>query len=197
MTAPAPPRPGGLFNVPNSLTTLRLGLAFVLFGLIGVRQWLPALAVFGIAAFTDWLDGHLARRMSLQSRLGRVYDPLVDKILILGAFAFLMHARDTGIPADAGWTPWMFVVLLAREFLVTGIRGLLEERGLSFGADRWGKAKMVVQCAAIAWLLLLFHRGGAAAPAELAARNILNWATVALTAFSGLHYLSLARRHLA
>ena len=197
MTAPDPQRPGGLFNVPNSLTTLRLGLAFVLFGLIGIRQWLPALAVFAVAAFTDWLDGHLARRMSLQSRLGRVYDPLVDKILILGAFAFLMHARDTGILGDAGWTPWMFVVLLAREFLVTGIRGLLEERGLSFGADRWGKAKMVVQCLAIAWLLALFFRAAAATAYERQLRDLLNWATVALTAFSGLHYIFLARKHLA
>ena len=190
-------RHGGLFNLPNSLTTLRLGLAFVLFAALGGGHWRTALAVFAIAAFTDWLDGHLARRYSLQSRLGRAYDPLVDKILILGSFAFLMHARGTGVPGDAGWTPWMFVVLLAREFLVTGIRGLLEEQGASFGADRWGKAKMVVQCVALAWLLVLFARGPHATGAETMLRDVLNWTTVALTAISGMNYIVLARRHLA
>jgi CDP-diacylglycerol--glycerol-3-phosphate 3-phosphatidyltransferase len=198
-TLESPPRSLGLFNLPNTLTTLRLCLAFVLFPLIRFHQWESGLAVFCLAAFTDWLDGHLARRHGLSSRLGRVYDPLVDKILILGVFVFFLEVRDTGLPGDAGWTAWMVVVLLAREFLVTGIRALLEERGVEFGADRLGKAKMFIQCAAIIWLFVAFALASRG-PAPFAAgvvRDVLNGATVALTALSGVNYVLLARRHLA
>jgi CDP-diacylglycerol--glycerol-3-phosphate 3-phosphatidyltransferase len=198
-TLESPPQSHGLFNLPNTLTSLRLVLAFVLFPLIQFHHWEAGLAVFCLAAFTDWLDGYFARLHGLSSSLGRVYDPLVDKILILGAFIFFLEVRETGLPGDAGWNAWMVVVLLAREFLVTGIRALLEERGVKFGADRLGKAKMLVQCSAIIWLFIAFslaNRGWAPLPV-CATRDVLNGATVALTVLSGVNYVLLARRYLA
>jgi CDP-diacylglycerol--glycerol-3-phosphate 3-phosphatidyltransferase len=188
----------GLANLPNQLTSIRLGLAFVLFALIHFQQWTAALAVFIVAAFTDWLDGHLARKHNLSSSLGRVYDPLVDKVLVLGTFAFFMESRGTGLPGDSGWNAVMLVAVMAREFVVTGLRGFLEERGARFGADRLGKAKMVVQCAAIVWILLAFRWAAAGAIGDwvVRTRDVLNYAAVGLALASGAHYLALARRYL-
>ena len=87
-TMTPPRRPITVFNLPNQLTTSRLVLAVVLFGLIHLESWAWCLAVFAVAAFTDWLDGYLARIQGLTSSLGRILDPLVDKVLICGAFIF-------------------------------------------------------------------------------------------------------------
>src|SRR6516165_2238151 len=79
-----------VWNLPNILTLSRAGLAVVLFGLIHVKLWALALGLFIVAAFTDWLDGYLARKQGLTSALGRNLDPLVDKVLICGAYIFLL-----------------------------------------------------------------------------------------------------------
>ena len=188
----------GLANLPNKLTSIRLGLAFVLFALVHFRQWTLALVVFTVAAFTDWLDGYFARKHNLSSKLGRVYDPLVDKVLVLGTFAFFMEAGQTGLPGDSGWNAMMLTAVMAREFIVTGLRGFLEERGVRFGADRIGKAKMIAQCAAIFWVLLAFRlAAGGYSPAWVVwLRDGLNYAAVGLALASGGHYVALARRHL-
>jgi CDP-diacylglycerol---glycerol-3-phosphate 3-phosphatidyltransferase len=185
-------------RLPNILTTSRLFLAFVLFWAIGASRWPTALVVFLVAAATDWLDGYIARRYGSASPLGRMYDPLVDKVLMVGAFVFLLDVRTSPLEGGSGWTPWMVVVLLAREFLVTGIRAYLEERGVAFGADWIGKAKMFIQAGALAWILAAFCLAErAAAPAWAGAlRDLLNWSAVGLTAASGLNYLWVARRHL-
>jgi CDP-diacylglycerol--glycerol-3-phosphate 3-phosphatidyltransferase len=185
-------------RLPNILTTVRLLLAFVLFWAIGAEKWPSALVVFLIAAITDWLDGYLARRYGSASTLGRMYDPLVDKVLIVGAFVFLLDVRSSALPGGAGWTPAMVVVLLAREFLVTGVRAYLEERGVAFGADWLGKAKMVLQASALAWILAAFCLAEAKMAPSWSAllRDLLNGLAVGLTAASGLHYLWVARRHL-
>lgn len=121
-----------------------------LFAFIAVEAWIWALALFALASFTDWLDGFLARVLNAGSVLGRVLDPLVDKVLITGAFIFLLP-----IGMRDGWLmPWMVVVVTAREFLITGLRGYLESRGVAFGADWLGKLKMMLQCAAVAIALL-------------------------------------------
>ena len=185
-------------RIPNILTTGRLLLAFVLFWAIGAGRWSTALVLFIVAAATDWLDGYIARRYGSASTLGRMYDPLVDKVLMVGAFVFLLDVRTSPLEGGSGWTPWMVVVLLAREFIVTGIRAYLEERGVAFGADWIGKAKMLFQAVALMWILAAFclaERGSAPAWAG-ALRDLLNWTAVGLTAASGLNYLWVARRHL-
>ncbi|MFM7096701.1 MAG: CDP-alcohol phosphatidyltransferase family protein, partial [Gemmataceae bacterium] len=119
-----------LFNLPNQLTGLRFLLSFVLFYLISQELWLASLVVFVVAAFTDWLDGYLARTQNMQSSLGRNLDPLVDKVLICGAFIFLIP-----IGTAQGWlAPWMVTLIVARELLITGLRNFIEQKGVSFGA---------------------------------------------------------------
>ena len=181
-----------LLNLPNKLTSLRLVLAFVLFLAIWLEQWPQGLALFAIAAFTDWLDGYFARRRGLTSSLGRVYDPLVDKILVCGSFIFLMEQPEANLSA------WMVTIVVVREFIVTGLRGFLEEKGVSFGADWLGKIKMVLQCAAILWILVYFSAmdWDCAPPFMLPGRDILNWLVVLVTAASGINYIRRALQHL-
>lgn len=189
-----------LYSLPNKLTSLRLGLAFVFFICIDRQWWLSGLLVFAVAAFTDWLDGYYARKRNLISALGRVYDPLVDKVLVCGAFVFLSHARNTGLAGDAGLNAWMVVIIIAREFIVTGIRGFLEDKGVAFGADQLGKLKMVLQCAAILWVLTaLAYASRFESEFETwlgRIRDLLNWAAVAVTFLSGANYVRKALKHL-
>lgn len=188
-----------LYSLPNKLTSLRLGLAFVLFVCIDMQWWIAGLAVFLVAAWTDWLDGQIARKRGLTSALGRVYDPLVDKVLNCGAFIFLSHAHGTGLPGDAGLNAWMVTIVVAREFIVTGIRGFLEEKGVPFGADWLGKYKMGLQCLAIIWLLVALAVAARTEPAAFwsTGRDLLNWGTVGLTFLSGANYVRNALKHLA
>jgi CDP-diacylglycerol--glycerol-3-phosphate 3-phosphatidyltransferase len=98
----------------------------------------------GIAA-TDYLDGYLARKGNQITSFGRIADPFVDKVLIIGAMVYLAV-----LEWSRGWFPaWIVVIVVAREFLVTGIRGYVESLGLAFPADWFGKIKMIVQCIAI------------------------------------------------
>lgn len=94
-------------NLANLLTLSRLVLAFVLFGLMAFEMWIVSLGVFGVAAFTDWLDGYVARRQGLVSSLGRVLDPLVDKVLICGAFVFLCLWAPKKVGYCLGWSLWL------------------------------------------------------------------------------------------
>jgi CDP-diacylglycerol--glycerol-3-phosphate 3-phosphatidyltransferase len=176
-------------NLPNQLTASRFVLAIVLFVLIELDLWLACLFVFIVAAFTDWLDGYLARRWKLQSTLGRNLDPLVDKVLVCGAYIFLLEeAAQRG-----GWLqPWMVVIIVSRELIITGLRSYLEGLGAQFGADWLGKIKMVLQCAAlIAIFVALEARDRKADSAETLGliRTGLVWAMLIATAWSGLQYL--------
>src|SRR5262245_18233664 len=147
-----------LFNVPNLLSLARLPLAIVLFVCIVYQFWIVGLIAFVIACVTDWLDGWWARRYGPLSLIGRNLDPLTDKILICGAFIYLLPVPGAGL------TPWMVTVVIGRELLVTGIRGMVEASGKKFGADWFGKLKMGLQCAWIITVLLVlgFHAGGVA-----------------------------------
>lgn len=171
-----------IFTVPNQLTLARLGLSVVLFGLIAAGQWAWCLVVFALAGLTDWLDGYLARVLKASSALGRMLDPLVDKVMMSGAFIFLLPAGTAG-----GWlVPWMVAVMVGREFLVTGLRGYLEQRGVAFGADLGGKVKMVLQCAALAVIFM----AEAWPTAGLGPwRAGLIWAMLAATVLSGGRYV--------
>jgi CDP-diacylglycerol--glycerol-3-phosphate 3-phosphatidyltransferase len=106
------------------------------------------LGVFAAAAVTDYFDGYYARKLGLTSTLGRNFDPLVDKVLLCGAFTFLLPIQyQEG--KDVGLTAWMVVVVLSRELIITSLRGFLESQGIRFGADQLGKIKMWLQCAAL------------------------------------------------
>lgn len=188
MATLTPSRPP-VFNLANQLTTSRLVLALLLFVLIDSKFWLWSIVVFAAAAVTDWLDGYLARKQGLASTLGRNLDPLVDKVLICGAYIFLLPA---GI--DGGWLrPWMVTVIVARELIITSLRSFLENRGAVFGADWLGKLKMGLQCAALfgIFVFLWLNTGQEAADLWFFAtvRDGLIWAMLAATALSGLQYL--------
>lgn len=183
-TVPAVPR---VWNVPNMLTTARLGLAIVLFALISIESWTASVVVFAVAAFTDWLDGYLARRQGLTSAFGRNFDPLVDKVLVCGAFIFLLPVPGAGL------VPWMVTLVVGRELIITGLRSFFESQSAKFGADWLGKLKMGLQCAAlIAIFLALAARTGepvaSGSPIEFASVALI-WAMLAATALSGAQYL--------
>ena len=138
-----------LFNIPNLLSVVRVPLAIVLFVCIAHEAWLPGLIVFSAACVTDWLDGWWARRYGPLTLVGRNLDPLADKILVCGAFIYLIQVKAASIE------PWMVVVVVGRELAVTGIRGMVEATGKKFGADWFGKLKMILQCAVLIGVLLI------------------------------------------
>jgi CDP-diacylglycerol--glycerol-3-phosphate 3-phosphatidyltransferase len=188
MATMTPSRRPPVFNLPNQLTAGRFVLALVLFGLIAVQAWLWCLVVFAAAAFTDWLDGYLARKQNLTSTLGRILDPLVDKVLLCGTFIFLLPVGGPG-----GWlVPWMVTIVVARELVITGLRGYLESLGARFGADWLGKLKMGLQCAAVVAIFVTLLRpawlGSLAAPCEWL-RDGLIYAMLLATLLSGLQYV--------
>ncbi|MFT3683676.1 MAG: CDP-alcohol phosphatidyltransferase family protein [Phycisphaerales bacterium] len=128
---------------------------------------ISAAAMFIIACITDVADGYLARKWKVESAFGRIMDPFADKILVVGAFVFLAGPDfwwefPAGSPSRlsghgiqiSGVYPWMAVVILGRELLVTSIRGVLEGQGIKFGADWWGKWKMILQSIAIPTALI-------------------------------------------
>lgn len=138
-----------LWNVPNLLSLSRLPLAVVLFVCISYEAWPAGLAVFALAMLTDWLDGWWARRFNQQTPVGRSLDPLTDKVLLGGAFVYFIPVPDAGV------APWMATVVVCRELLVTGLRGMVEATGKKFGADWFGKLKTALQSAAVAGVLLV------------------------------------------
>ena len=144
-----------ILNVPNILTFVRLVLACILFAILWMIDKSRAadssgaltvsLVLFIVAALTDALDGYIARIFGLATAFGRIADPFVDKILVCGCFISL-------VPFDGSYVhPYLAVTVIAREFLVSGLRSFIEARGKEFGAVLWGKTKVVVQYAFIGW----------------------------------------------
>lgn len=190
MATATPSRPN-VFNLPNQLTFARFVLALVLFGLIALEWWDWCLVVFAVAAFTDWLDGYLARLQNLTSTLGRNLDPLVDKVLMCGAYISLLP-----LGTKDGWLmPWMVTVVVARELIITSLRSYLENLGARFGADWLGKFKMGLQCAAVVAIFVALQSrkwyGAEVAPTPVFdwIRNVLIYAMLFVTLVSGLQYL--------
>jgi CDP-diacylglycerol---glycerol-3-phosphate 3-phosphatidyltransferase len=188
-TTALPPKQPPVFNLPNQLTAARLGLGIILFILIENDQWFWCIGVFALAAVSDWLDGYIARKQGLTSTLGRNLDPLVDKVVICGAYIFLMKH------AEANISPWMIVIVVSRELIITGLRSFLENLGANFGAEWLGKIKMVLQCAALFAIFLALEirsmpdiDAGFRATCQWS-RDILVWSMLIATALSGLQYL--------
>ncbi len=173
-------------NLPNLITLSRFALAIVLFYLIDIgHHWLASTVLFVIAAATDFLDGYIARRYGLVTKVGRILDPFVDKVIIGGAFLFLAMHRDSGVNA------WLVFTVIGREMFVTSLRSVLEQEGKDFSAIMSGKIKMVVQCAAVAGSLLFLEYGpGSSSEQTLAiVRDTLLWGSVAVTLYSGYEYV--------
>ena len=196
-------------HLPNLLTVLRLILAAVFFVVLNQYRyghnaatwplWYST-ALFILASITDWLDGHLARKWRVETTFGRIMDPFCDKVLVIGALIYLAGARfvDPKMVQQgefhtmvSGIYPWMIAVVLARELLVTGIRGEMESRGVQFGAKLSGKLKTIVQLAAIPIILTIValdphtpdHRW------MTVVRTVLVYATVVVTVVSGTPYI--------
>jgi CDP-diacylglycerol--glycerol-3-phosphate 3-phosphatidyltransferase len=194
-------------NLPNQITIGRLVMAVMFFVCLAQfdikerppRLWLLDLSamLFLLAALSDILDGYLARKHNQITSFGRIIDPFVDKILVIGAYTFL--AGD-GFMLDSTKisfvAPWMVIVILARELLVTSLRGVTEGSGMTFAANFYGKAKMALQSTTVVWLLLtLAHPDGLAFFAWF--NKFLVYATVVVTALSAIPYLIMARGFLA
>lgn len=177
-------------NLPNQITVSRLLMAAVVFVLLETVcrsaeasvSWLVAFCLYTVAVLSDGLDGYLARSRGQITAFGRIADPLADKILICGVLVLTCNHPQTEhfVPA------WIVIVVLAREFLVSGLRGYLEGRGTRFGARWEGKTKLITQaiyCGAV--LLYPFRRWGWL---EVVAEIFL-WATLVITVFSAIAYI--------
>ncbi len=175
------------WNVPNSLSGLRLLLSFFVFYLIEVAAYWPAMICFIIAASTDWIDGWWARKFNQKTKLGRILDPFVDKIIICGAMIAL-----GGVP-ESPLRPWMATLVVGRELLVTSLRSMVEGRGGDFSAKQLGKWKMVFQCVSVVMALVW-----------VATPDLTNWfriatyitiyATILITIVSGIEYILIVVR---
>ena len=179
-------------NLPNAITFSRFVLSLLLFALMEAGDyWLLAAGLFVFAVATDVLDGWIARKYKLITQLGRIMDPFVDKFITSGTFLFLLP-----VTKESGVTPWMVVIVLGREMLVTSLRGFLEQRGGDFSESFSGKLKMFLQCVAATAAILSMHPplstwsvGGVS---FTAVRDVLLWTMVAVTVWSGWDYVQRA-----
>lgn len=171
-------------NLPNFLTLLRIVAVPVV--VVALLDETPngdmlAAAVFALAAMTDGLDGYIARSRDAVTTFGKLMDPLADKLLITAALVSLVSLNR--LPA------WVAMVIIAREFLITGIRAIAVERGVVIAASLMGKVKTVLQIGAVFALILVN-------PATLWV-NLLVYAAVLATVVSGIDYVFGLRRRLA
>lgn len=195
--------------IPNMLTLLRFVLAVlyftVLFGFVKVES-VPsvshkgtgfaaldvALILFCVAVATDFLDGYIARKKGMKTKFGRVADPVVDKVLICGSLIFFASVDAM----RAIVMPWMVVIVVGRELLITGVRSIVEKSGIAMESTWFGKEKMLVQCIAIvAGLIYLGHFLGDWRVAGIT--MALVWLMLLSTLLSGILYVVSSRKVLA
>lgn len=166
-------------NLPNKLTTLRMILIipFVICMMLGKSGNLRflALAIFVIASLTDWLDGYLARKNHLVTNFGKFMDPLADKLLVSAAMICLVELGR--LPA------WIVIVIISREFAISGFRLIASDNGIVIAASWWGKFKTTAQMIMI--ILLIADLGGGFAVLE----QIFIWLALALTIVSLIDYI--------
>lgn len=170
-------------NIPNALTMLRiLAVPVVVVALLGEvpNGDLLAGVVFAVAAFTDGLDGYIARRQGEETTFGKLMDPLADKLLIVAALISLVSLDRL--------QAWIAMVIIARELAVTGLRAVAVEDGVVIAASRLGKLKTALQVAAVIGLI-------AADPAPLGV-DLLVYAALAVTLISGADYFFGVRRRI-
>ncbi len=166
-------------NLPNKLTVLRviLVIPFVLCLLTGFAgaysDWI-ALAIFIVASLTDMLDGKIARKYNLVTNFGKLMDPLADKLLVCSALICLIQMGR--IPA------WIVVIIIARDFIIGGIRELAADNGVVIAASYWGKFKTVFQMIMVCLMI-------ANIPMLAIMTQIIMWIAVALTVISLVDYV--------
>jgi phosphatidylglycerophosphate synthase len=206
-------------HVPNIITGSRLVLAAAFFVLLSFYQYegrgdpllmISAFVIYIAALVSDWLDGYLARKWHVEGAFGRVVDPFADKILVLGSFIFFAgknfiipeierhgHGSHMVVRTITGVAPGMVILLLARELLVTTLRGISESSGQSFGAVWAGKFKMGFQSGTILVILVYVTflpsllKSGYELPARVV-RDVGIWGTILITLYSGLTYVQKA-----
>jgi CDP-diacylglycerol--glycerol-3-phosphate 3-phosphatidyltransferase len=202
MTA-APVLKNRVWNIPNVLTMFRIALIVpflvymqIEFDTPGTGANIISFWIFIAASVTDWFDGILARRWNLITPLGKLLDPLADKLLIAAALVMLavFHGK-TGGHSVIGVPAWMSVVIIAREISVTGLRGMAGAEGIVIQASQGGKWKTVLQFLAVGGLILQGMREGAAIvqfpffQADLGMICYVGlWGALVLTAWSGIAY---------
>lgn len=167
-------------NLPNKLTVLRIIMVpfFVFFMLTDVggpaNKWI-ALALFCVASLTDLLDGKIARKYNLVTNFGKFMDPLADKLLVCSAMICMIELGK--LPA------WIVIVIIAREFIISGFRLVASDNGIVIAASYWGKFKTVFQMAMI--IVLIMDLGGVF---DLIG-TVLIWIALALTIISLVDYI--------
>ncbi len=167
-------------NLPNKLTVLRIIMVpfFVFFMLTDVggaaNKWI-ALVLFCIASLTDLLDGKIARKYNLVTNFGKFMDPLADKLLVCSAMICLVEMEQLAA--------WIVIVIIAREFIISGFRLVASDNGIVIAASYWGKFKTVFQMAMI--IVLIMDLGGIF---DLIG-NVLIWIALALTIISLMDYV--------
>ena len=165
-------------NLPNKLTMFPVILIpfFVVFLLVDITlydKWI-ALAIFIVASLTDLLDGKIARKYNLVTNFGKFMDPLADKLLVCSALICLIELGT--IPA------WMVIVIIAREFIISGFRLIASDNGVVIAASYWGKFKTTFQIVMICLMIADLEQIGLLT-------DIVTWAAVALTVISLVDYL--------
>jgi CDP-diacylglycerol--glycerol-3-phosphate 3-phosphatidyltransferase len=187
-----------LMTAANKVTSIRFLLCIVYFVLLSlctrphdVGMLTVVFILNQIIAWSDLLDGYLARKYQEVTHFGRIADPLVDKILVCGSFIFFLKIE----PLPGIFTAWFTVVILGREFLVSGIRGAMEAAGIPFPATFWGKAKTLIQNITVGSGL-----GYAAWLRDQRWCEVLTialmWSTLVATVMSGVTYVHSARKFL-
>ena len=165
-------------NLPNKLTVFRVILipffvVLLLFDITAYDEWI-ALAIFIIASFTDFLDGHIARKYNLVTNFGKFMDPLADKLLVCSALICLVELSR--IPA------WIVILIIAREFIISGFRLIASDNGVVIAASYWGKFKTTFQMVMICLMIADIEQISLVT-------NIVMWAAVILTVVSLVDYL--------
>ena len=180
--APSAPRPlpvetaSEVWNLPNSLTLLRIFLVpFLVVVLLTKYSNFLGLGIFLVAAVTDFFDGYFARRLKKITRLGALLDPIADKLLMSAAFISLV---ELGVARA-----WMVVIIIGREFAVSGLRSIAAQQGVTISASPLGKSKMVSQVVAIALMIVSYELGEFKFTAELAL-----WVVMLFALVSGVDY---------
>jgi CDP-diacylglycerol--glycerol-3-phosphate 3-phosphatidyltransferase/cardiolipin synthase len=185
--------PGGALNLPNILTYGRVAAVPVVVALLfwPEREWADwtAFGLFAAAAITDFFDGYLARAWSQQSSLGRMLDPIADKLLV--AAALLMLSANGAI---AGGSLWAAVVILCREILVSGLREYLAELRVSVPVTAVAKWKTAAQLVALGFLIA-GPAGEHALPGAHVAGIVLLWIAAMLTLYTGWDYMKASYLH--
>ncbi len=187
-----------VMTLANKVTSTRFLLCIVYYFLLTLVTRGPkpepgllaaAFILFQAIAWSDLLDGYLARKYKEVTHFGRIADPLVDKILVCGSFIYFLKIA----PLDSIFSAWFAVVVLGREFLISGIRGAAEAAGIPFGATFWGKQKTLVQNITVGWGLAYAAWPGPTKWSQPVLVTLM-WVTLASTVVSGATYMMDARR---